>query len=136
MLRQRFEHKLHALRAEVVGLGRLVDRMLAVSVAALARQDIKWAKEFLANGSGSISQKCSAFEVETLSLIATQQPVASDLRTLIAVLEILAELDHIGKYAAGMAHNLERTADRVINICEWIIFAITGEMKELNVSVG
>ncbi len=32
-----------------------------------------------------------------------------------------------------VAHNLERTADRVINICEWVIFALTGEMKELNV---
>jgi phosphate transport system protein len=223
MLRQNFDQKLQSLKTNVIHLGYSVEQMLDISVAALARQDVKWAKEFLANGSGSVSHKCVVIERETLSLIATQQPVAGDLRILVAVLEILAELDHIGKYAAAMAqttlilgdeplldgfrqlvpamadkarlmltqalaaleqqdtrlarsvpdldddvdelyhqicqalviavkadpqaasqatslsrmaHNLERTADRVINICEWVIFAITGEMKELNVSAG
>jgi phosphate transport system protein len=223
MLRQAFDLKLQSLWREVVDLGQLVDQSLGVSVAALTQQDVKWAKEFFAKGRGSISARCSAIETETMSLIATQQPVASDLRILVAVLEIITELDYISKYTAGMAqttiaigdepllesfrqiapvmvdktramlnqallaferqdvliaqavpayddevdrlyvrislelttairakpqvanqstslsrmaHNLERTADRVINICEWIIFAVTGEMKELNVSAG
>jgi phosphate transport system protein len=162
------------------------------------------------------------FEIENrcLTLIATQQPMARDLRSLAAILEINTELERIGDYAKGIAHinrmldvrpwqgtaatlsrmaelglgmlhraltafiekdvatarqipeeddqvdalynhiynemlqtmiahpdliddanyliwaahNLERLADRVTNICERIVFAATGEMRELDVS--
>ncbi len=223
MLRQTFDQKLQWLRGEVLDLGYLVDQALTISVTALTQQDVTRAKHFLADACCSINKKRSAIETETLSLIATQQPVAGDLRNLVAVLEIGAELERIGNYAASIAqttmvmadepplepfltiiptmlekvramlgqalaaferhdvilaravplqddevdqlynqiyqellaatktdpqaanqatslsrvaHNLERTADRVINICEWTIFVATGEMKELNVGAN
>lgn len=36
-------------------------------------------------------------------------------------------------YLLWVAHNLERTADRVANICERVIFTVTGEMVEMDV---
>jgi phosphate transport system protein len=39
-------------------------------------------------------------------------------------------------YLLWVAHNLERTADRVINLCERVVFAVTGEMEELNSDTG
>jgi phosphate transport system protein len=165
-----------------------------------------------------INEKRFDIENDTLTLIATQQPMAGDLRTLAAVLEIATELERIGDYAKGIAninlmigeeplvkplidiprmaekardmlhraleafvkrnvelakiipdeddevddlynqvyrelitlimanpknidqstyllwvaHNLERTADRVINICERVVFTVTGEMEEMS----
>jgi phosphate uptake regulator len=38
------------------------------------------------------------------------------------------------RHNSKLQHHLERTADRVVNICEWVVFAVTGEMAELNVN--
>jgi phosphate transport system protein len=35
-------------------------------------------------------------------------------------------------YLIGVAHNLERAADRVVNICEWVIFMVTGEVVKFD----
>ncbi len=218
MLRQTFDQKLQTLQTEVLLLGGMVDTALGAAVEALLGQDLPRASQLLSDNC-LITGKRATLEAETLSQIATQQPVAGDLRTLIAVLEVAAELERMGSYAASIAqttlnlaeqplpdpfpliigrmghcgremlrqalqalahrnvalartipahdddvdrlyteiyqalvmviksdpatthqvsslsrvaHNLERTADRVVNICEWVIFAVTGEMKELN----
>lgn len=218
MLRQTFDQKLQTLQADVQLLGHLVDSALGTAVEALLDQDLPRAAQLLSDNCLIVGKR-AALETETLSQIATQQPVAGDLRTLVAVLEVAAELERMGSYAASIAqttinladqplpapfpqiiprmgnygremlrqallalahrdvtlartipawdedvdqlyteiyqalvtviksdpasthqaaslsrvaHNLERTADRVVNICEWVVFAVTGEMKELN----
>jgi phosphate transport system protein len=164
-----------------------------------------------------INQKRFEIEEQCVQLIATQQPLASDLRIIVAVLNIIIELERIGDYAVGIArivimigdepplkplvdiprmaekaadmlkrslaafidsssqaatqiigeddaidnlydqvyrellvfmmedpktitratrlmwvaHNLERSADRVTNICERVVFVVTGKMEEL-----
>jgi len=50
-----------------------------------------------------INEKRFAIEADALSLIATQQPMAGDLRTLAAVLDIASEIERIGDYAKGIA---------------------------------
>lgn len=219
-MRQDFERNLQTIQAATLELGRLVEQALADAVQTLLGQNLQQAEEVIETVCGLVGRTRSKLEGEILSLIATQQPVAGDLRILIALLEILAELDRMGNYAASIAqttirlgdrpaieslgqiiasmasqvrtmlgqallaferhditlarsippaddevdrlyeqlyqellsviradsqvapqtahlsrvaHNLERTADRVVNICEWVIFAATGEMKELNV---
>ncbi|RMF28292.1 MAG: phosphate transport system regulatory protein PhoU [Chloroflexi bacterium] len=221
MIRKAFEQDLRRLQEEVLALGGMVEEALTASVDSLKRRDMAASRRIIANDQ-RINEKRFALEAQTLTLIATQQPMASDLRTLAAVLEIVTELERMGDYAKGIAkinlligdeplikplvdlprmaekardmlhraleafirrdvelaraipqeddevdalynqvyrelltfimadprtidqatyllwaaHNLERTADRVTNICERVIFTVTGEMIEMDVDEG
>ncbi len=221
MPREAFEQKLQRLQDEVLVLGSMVENALIESVEVLKQRDMEGARGLIA-GDRLINEKRFAIEDDTLALIATQQPMAIDLRTLAAVLEIVTELERIGDYAKGIArinlmigeqpllkplidipcmaektrdmlhraleafvqrdvalaraipreddevdalynqvyrelltfimtdprtiaqatyllwvaHNLERAADRVTNICERVVFTVTGEMMEMDVEDG
>ena len=216
MPRDTFERSLHQLQDEILLLGSMVEDALVESVDALKQQDLRRAKELIV-ADRQINKKRFAIEADVLALIATQQPMASDLRVLASILEIATELERIGDYAKGIAkvnlligeeplmkplidlprmaekardmlhqslqafvsrdielaravaagdaevdalynqvyrelatfimcdprtinqsmhllwvgHNIERTADRVTNICERVIFTVTGTMVEL-----
>ncbi|NOZ26756.1 MAG: phosphate signaling complex protein PhoU [Chloroflexi bacterium] len=217
MLRQTFDRELQRLQDDILALGDMVEKALLESVECLKRQDQECARRIIANDS-QINAKRFAIESDCLTLIATQQPMASDLRTLAAILEIATELERTGDYAKGIskinllignaplikplidiprmaekacdmlsralkafaerdvtaareipkeddemdalynqvyrelltimmsdhstieqasyllwaAHNLERAADRVTNICERVIFTVEGEMIEVD----
>lgn len=217
MPRETFEGRLQQLKDDVLALGDMVEKALIDSVAALKGQDAEAARRIIA-GDGAINEKRFAIENDTLTVIATQQPVASDLRILAAILEITTELERMGDYAKGIAkitlkigdepfikplidiprmaekardmihrsltafierdadlaleivpeddelddlynqvyrelltfmmsdprtidqasyllwvtHNLERTGDRVVNICERVVFTVTGRMIEMD----
>lgn len=218
MGRQSFEQQLQKLQEDVLALGNMVENAIAEAVSALKRRDLEASRRLIL-ADQAINEKRFAIEAECLTLIATQQPLAGDLRTIAAVLEIATELERIGDYAKGIArislmigtaplvkplidiprmaeksrdmlhraleafirrdvaaaqaipeedseldalynqvyrelltyiiadprtidgathllwaaHNLERTGDRVTNICERVIFTVTGEMAELDV---
>ena len=104
MLRQTFERDLRRLQDEVLALGNMVERALAESVEALKRRDLVAARRIIADDS-KINAKRFTIEGEVLVLIATQQPMASDLRVLAAILETVTELERIGTMprAAGSA---------------------------------
>ncbi len=217
MVRQAFKRKLQRLQDEVLILGSMVENALVESVELLKRRDLEGARRLIAEDR-AINEKRFAIEADCLVLIATQQPMAGDLRTLAAILEIVTELERMGDYAKGIAkinlmigeqplvkplidlprmalkardmlhqsldafvrrdvdlaraipaqddevdglynqvyrelltyimadprtidqatqllwvaHNLERTADRVTNICERVVFTVTGEMVEMD----
>jgi len=217
MPREKFEHDLHRLKDEILALGAMAERAVAESVQALKRHDVDHARRIM-EGDRAINERRYAIENETLTLIATQQPMAGDLRTLAAILEIATELERMADYAKGIAnialmigtegfvkplvdiprmadkacdmlhrsleaflkqdveaaraipredaevdalyeqiyrelityimadprvidqatrltwvaHNLERVADRVGNICERVVFSITGRGEELD----
>ena len=217
MLRQTFEDELQHLQDEVLMLGSMVEDALTDSVECLRKRDMERSRQLIADDR-LINEKRFAIEADTLTLIATQQPIAGDLRVLASVLEIAAELERMGDYAKGIAninlmigeepllkplvdiprmaeiardmlhraleafiqrdvelaqaipaeddevdalynqvyrelatyifsdpsnieqanyllwaaHNLERTADRVTNICERVVFTVTGQMAEIS----
>lgn len=217
MPRENFDQQLQKLQDEVLVLGSMVENALIDSVNILKQQNLVKARRLIAEDK-HINQNRFAIEEKALTLIATQQPMAKDMRILAAVLEIVTELERMGDYAKGIAnitlmigetphikplidiprmaekardmlhksldafierdvelarsippcdddvdslynqvyrelltlimanphnidqathllwaaHNLERTADRVINICERVVYAETGEMEELN----
>ena len=219
MTRETFDRELQRLQDEVLVLGGLVEKAIIQSVEVLKRRDLEGARRLIAQDRRVINEKRFAIESEALTLIATQQPMAGDLRVIAAVLEIAHELERMGDYAKGIAkinlmmgdepllkplvdiplmaekarsmlhqaleafvrrdvelaraipkqddevdalynqvyrdllalmmqnprdidratyllwvaHNLERTADRVANICERVIFMVTGEMVEMDV---
>jgi phosphate transport system protein len=214
-----YAHQLEQLRDDVVAMASMVDKAIARSVAALQRQDVQAAREIMAADQEINSQRW-ATEQRALLIIATQAPMAGDLRTVAAALHIITDLERMGDHAAGIAkivvdtadepllkplvdtprmadaarsmladsitayiagdaeaarriairddvvdalydqiyrelltfmladpstinrathllwvaHNLERIADRATNICERIVFAVTGELAEINVS--
>ena len=216
MVRQNFDEQLRALEDRVLVLGGLVEHALVNSVGLLKSRDFEGSQRLI-SADQRINERRFEIESDALTLIATQQPVAGDMRVLAAILEIVTELERIGDYAKGIAninlmmgdaplikplvdiptmadkakdmlhqalqafserdvdlartlateddvldnlyvqvyrelltlimsnpknidqatyltwaaHNLERTGDRVLNICERVIFMVTGEMLEL-----
>lgn len=217
MPRETFERELHKLQDEILILGSMVEQAVLGAVEALKQRDLEAARRIYYNDR-AINEKRYEIEQSCLTLIATQQPMARDLRLLAAILEIITELERIGDYAKGIcrinfmlgseplvkplidiprmaelgldmlhralgafvdrdadaartiplednevdrlynqvyrdlleimiqdpskidranylvwvAHNLERLADRVTNICERILFVVTGQMMELD----
>ncbi|HEY5504114.1 MAG TPA: phosphate signaling complex protein PhoU [Sedimentisphaerales bacterium] len=218
-MRESFEEHIKGLNKEVVAMGEMVATATSRSVEALGNRDIEKAKQIV-NDDLLINKKRWQIEEKCINLIALQQPVATDLREIIAVLNIITELERMGDYAEGnakiaimlggeplirpliflpkmaekansmlkrsmqalvnrdaktanaicneddevdklydeayhdllmcmikdptlvskatpliwAAHNLERIADRVTNICERIVFLATGSMPQANVS--
>lgn len=218
MTRTRYDKQLQSLQDELLVLGSMVSKALLDSIDILRRQDLDAARQIIAKDR-LINRKRYKIEDDCLTLIATQQPMARDMRLLAAVLEISSELERIGDYAKGIAritvyigqqplvkplvhlpqmctvvvdmlrssldafvnqdvaaarqipkrddevdelynlinreliqiitanpstidnanylswaaHNLERAADRSTNICERIVYTVTGEMVEIDV---
>jgi phosphate transport system protein len=100
MPRQTFERELQDLQDNLLSLGSMVEKALLDAVKTLERRDMKASRKLIAQDR-AINEERYAIESETLALIATQQPTATDLRTLAAILEIATELERIGDYAKG-----------------------------------
>lgn len=100
--RTRYEKQLQGLQDELLVLGSMVSKALLDSVDILKRQDVEAARKIIASDQ-LINRKRYKIEDECLTLIATQQPMARDMRLLAAVLEISSELERIGDYAKGIA---------------------------------
>jgi phosphate transport system protein len=212
-----FDRQLGELRDGILYLADMTDHAIEQAIWALKKQDIKLAEQVVA-GDEAINAKRFQLEEKCITLIATQQPAAGDLRAIVAAIHIVTELERMADYARGIAdlairlcgqpllkplidvprmaevdremmhasleayidrdpnlaietakrdaeiddlydqvyrelltymlqdpktitqatyllwvaHNLERIADRVTNICERVIFMTTGELRELN----
>ncbi len=101
MVRADFDRSLEDLQAELVGLGEMVERAIIKSMDALERRDLAVAYEVVAEDD-LIDAKRFELEEKCIDLIATQQPLAIDLRTLLSVLHIAVELERMGDYAEGI----------------------------------
>ena len=221
MVRRGFQQQLVRLQDEILDLGDTVQQALTRSVQALTDRDLSLSNELIA-ADRAINERCLAIESDTQTLIATQQPLAGDLRTIFTAVEIASELERIADYAKGIAkvnlmmgqetlpepsvhlplmvsevrdmlqaslqafvhedadaarvipqqdhridelhnrvyrellalitadpaainratfllwvvHNLERAGDRVTNICERVVYSVTGELVEMDVQEG
>jgi len=219
-VRKTFEIEIQQLKDEMLLLGSMAEQQIIGSVEALKKRDIEASRRIQAMDL-QVNAKRYAIEEQVMIVIATQQPMAHDLRLLASILEVSGELERMGDYAKGIAtvsirignqpllkplidiprmaqigtdmlhraltafinedveaaraipvqddevddlynqvyhelmmfviqdpktieranwllwvaHNLERVADRVTNICERTIFTATGEMKEIESKV-
>jgi phosphate transport system protein len=100
--RVHFDHDLSTLTREVQRLGEMVIQAVQQAFQALRERDIDRAKQVIEHDR-NINQAERDIEVHALRLIATQQPVASDMRQLIVAIEIAGELERIADYAKGIA---------------------------------
>lgn len=101
MTRETFDEQLKALEQDVLDMGRLVDRAIDLSVDALAKRDIDLSRRVIREDD-DINQAQHDIEEHCLVLIATQQPLASDLRVIFAVASIATELERMADHAKGI----------------------------------
>ncbi len=101
MARETFEHQLQIILDQVLVLGSMVEHAVLESLDSLRRRDLKAAKRIY-EADLQINEKRYAIESGCITLIATQQPMARDVRFLAAILEIITELERIGDYAKGI----------------------------------
>jgi phosphate transport system protein len=218
-IRTTFHRKLREIQDDILAMGSMVEKAILRSIDALKNRNIDLAKQIITEDA-KVNEKRFEIEEKCIQLIATQQPMASDLRTIVSVLNVITELERIGDYATGIgrvviligdepplkplidlprmaektanmlhrgldafinrdmaaakqiakeddeidslydqvfrelitfmaedgrtitratrliwvAHNLERSADRVTNICERVVFMVTGKMEEIGAS--
>jgi phosphate transport system protein len=218
-IRAVFHKKLREIQDEVLVMGSMVEKADSRAVEVLKNRDIEKARAVIRDDV-NINEKRFSIEQECVNLIATQQPMAGDLRAIICVLSIITEIERIGDHAEGIAkivvmigdepplkplidiprmaekvndmlhrsldalinrdaeaarritgeddevdklydqvfrelltymaedpktitratrliwvaHNLERSADRVTNICERVVYMVTGKMEEIGAS--
>jgi phosphate transport system protein len=218
-IRTAFHKKIAEIQCDVLAMGSMVEKAVLRSVKALKERDLALADKIITE---DIKINRLRFDIEDkcIQLIATQQPMASDLRVIMSVASVVTELERIGDHAEGIAkivvmigdepplkpivdlprmaekmadmlhrsleaftrhdakaareiaveddevddlydqvyrellsfmaedpktitratrliwvaHNLERSADRVTNICERIVFTVTGRMEEIGAS--
>ena len=102
MLRIDLARQLGQLQQEVISLAEIVDKATMRSVEALKQRDLTESQQ-LVQEDDYIDQKRYEIEDRCVDLIATQQPIAGDLRAIIALLHITVELERIGDYAEGIA---------------------------------
>ena len=96
------DRDLAQIQDDILRLGSMTEEAIQRSIKALKQRDVDLAQQIIANDA-NINDLRYAIEEQCITVIATQQPVASDMRTLAAVLEITTELERIGDYAKGIA---------------------------------
>ncbi len=111
MSRETFNAQLGALREQLLRLGAQVANAQQQSVQALAACNETLAREVIA-GDPEINQAQRAIEEQCLFLIASQQPVARDLRTIFAVAAIATDLERMADHAKGIAVLITRMASQ------------------------
>ncbi len=111
MIRKTFDHELQEMKDEILVLGSMVEQAISASVEALKKRDLEAAQEILA-ADKEINKKRFDIESKLMILIATQQPMAHDLRLLASSMEIISELERMGDYAKGIANINLRMGDQ------------------------
>jgi len=110
MSRATFAQQLRNLHDEVLLLGGMVDRSIDRAVEALKSRDVVEARRIIEDDA-SVNRR--RFEIEDLCLqtIATQQPMASDLRVIASVLYVITDLERMADHAEGIAKIVVKIGD-------------------------
>ncbi len=115
MSRERFARQLGELREDLLRLGNRVEHAMKQAIRSLETWNTILASQVIYEDT-EIDEARHNAEERVITLIATQQPVASDLRLLGAVFAISTELERIGDYASTIARRLQRSAGRALMI--------------------
>jgi len=102
MLRADLDRQLNQLQQEVTSLAGIVDKATLRAIDALKTRDLGESRQVIKEDD-YIDQKRYEIEERCVDLIATQQPMAGDLRNIIALMHISVELERMGDYAEGIS---------------------------------
>lgn len=108
--RSPFDQKYAAIRDNLLRLGQLLDAAIDRSITALKNQDQALARQIIADDT-AINDLRFVVEEECLALIATQQPAASDLRSVITAMNLVNDMERMADHAAGIAKTVIRMGD-------------------------
>lgn len=108
--REHFDQELDALRKQVLDFGNAVVGALDRAITALEKGDVELAQAVVA-GDAAFNEAKDAIEQHAVNLIATQQPVARDLRRIVAAMAISYELERIADYAKSTAKMVAGSPD-------------------------
>jgi phosphate transport system protein len=102
MPRESYYQHLRELQDDLLVMSSMVDKAIGRSVTALKDRDLELAKQIVADDA-LVDAKCLDIEERCVQLIVTQAPVAGDLRLIISIIHLLAELERMGDHAEGIA---------------------------------
>ena len=102
MPRAEFDRDLRIVQDELLMMGSMVEKAIGRSLEALKNRDLLMAEEVVRDDD-IIDDKQYEIEEKCIDLIATQQPMAVDLRTIVTVMHLAGELERMGDYAEGIA---------------------------------
>ncbi|GBD12487.1 Phosphate-specific transport system accessory protein PhoU [bacterium HR24] len=102
MTRTLLQQELTEVQEEMMVMAEMVASAIERSIRALKERDVELARQIIADDL-KVNDKRYAIEERCLEIIATQQPMASDLRTIISVLYIIVDLERMGDHAEGIA---------------------------------
>ena len=102
MVRADFDRHLRMLQSDLLILGSMAEKSIAKALDALRRRDLEASRQVILEDD-IIDMKRFQLEDQCLELIATQQPMAGDLRSIISILHISVELERVGDYAEGIS---------------------------------
>lgn len=111
MMRESYRKELKAIKAEVVDIGRLIIAVSRDAAVSLVEGDVELAERVIARDD-EIDTRCLALEERTLETIATQFPVARDLRLLHSLAHVSMHMERMGDLAVNIAKAARRTAGR------------------------
>ncbi len=110
-LRPAFDRELSRVRDNLLRMGSLVDAAIERSVESLKNRDAAMARQIIQDDA-VINDLRFTIEEECLTLIATQQPAASDLRMVVAAMNIVNDMERMGDHATGIAKTVIRMGDQ------------------------
>jgi len=149
MARDIYERKIQQIKDEILLLGSMVEQATLDSVVAFKHKDLEAARTIIEEDQ-TINDKRFAIENAIIILLATQQPLAHDLRLLSAMLLVSNELERMGDYAKGIANNtirlgladipipirdIEKMADLGVNMLHRALSAFVNENMELAIKI-
>ena len=102
MPRESFDRQLRAIQLDILSLGSMAAKAVERAVEALRARNAARAQAVI-DGDAELDDLAYRIEEQALLLIATQQPMAGDLRIIASAIAIAGELERIGDYAEGIA---------------------------------
>jgi phosphate transport system protein len=108
--RATLERELQSVQDNLLRIGGLVDQAIERAMRSLERRDGRLAQEIVA-GDAEVNSLRFRIEEDCLTLIATQQPAAGDLRIVMATFSIVSDLERMADHAAGIARTVLRMGD-------------------------
>jgi len=109
-LRATYDREFAAIKKDIIKMGSLVDTAIADSMQSLQERDQIQAQQVIDHDE-TINALRFKVEEACLTLIATQQPTASDLRDVIAAMSIVVEMERMADHASGIAKTVIRMGD-------------------------
>lgn len=106
-IRAEFDRELEQLQSDFLRMGALAADLIHRSVEALKARDVRAAEQIIADDD-QIDEMHVSIERRALQLIATQQPMATDLRTIAAVMFATLDMERLADHAEGIAKATRR----------------------------